>query len=206
MNAVFKSAGTVTVGVLIFVGLSMKSEHDFEQMATAYDLSPPQIEFAKSCQTSLRANKKEFRGGASKIVGCGCVAANLPVDGAEVDYGKMSAAFGSVIKYSPTDGGDEADIAAMFQDITQKKGLTYPEAIGAMTEISRAIDTCKGAKLPKPNAEAVSETTYQPTITNAPKSNVRGCEGLSPDTVKTLQQIADRDGKSLEQVCSSVIS
>ena len=205
MNAIFKSAGTVTVGVLVFVGISIKSEQDFDKMASAYQLSQPQIEFAKSCKTSLSANDKEFRGGASKNVGCGCVASKLSVDGAEVDYGKMSSAFSSVIKFSPTDDNEQTDIAGMFQDITENQGLTYPEAMTSMTEISRAIGECKGAKLPTPNAVAVSNTTHQPTITDA-SSNERGCEGLSTSTVKTLQQIADRDGKSLEQVCSSVIS
>jgi hypothetical protein len=202
MNAIFKSAGTVTLGVLIYVGISMKSDHDFEKMASAYQLTPPQVEFAKSCKSSLNANDKTFRGGASKTVGCGCVAANLGVD---VDYEKMTSAFRSVIKYAPDDNGGEADIAGMFQDMTEHRGLTYPEAMNAMTDIGSAVGECKGAKLPKTNAVAVSDTMHQPTIMDAPSSN-RSCEGLSSTTVKTLQQIADRDGKSLEQVCSSVIS
>jgi len=202
MNAIFKSAGTVTFGVLIYVGISVKSDYDFEKMATAYQLTPPQVEFAKSCKASLNANDKTFRGGASKTVGCGCVAASLGVD---ADYEKMTSAFRSVIKFAPDDEGGEADIAGMFQDMTDHRGLTYPEAMNAMTDIGRAVGECKGAKLPNANAVGVSETMHQPTITDAPTSD-RGCAGLSPSTLKTLQQIADRDGKSLEQICSSVIS
>ena len=38
------------------------------------------------------------------------------------------------------------------------------------------------------------------------ETNTKGCDGLSPDSIAVLQKIADRDGKTLEDMCASVIS
>ena len=209
MNPIFRSAAVCVLAAGGFVWLNMKSEQDFERMATHYDLNPVEIEFARTCMSSLSQYDKEFKDGTASYVGCGCMASNLASDGRDVNYQVMSSGFTSIIKYSGDDNAEPTAVTDMLEDMTTVQGLSYPEALEAVTELGRVTEACKGAKVPrsspKMNAVGTSNTTYQPTVIDAP-SNSKGCTGLSADTVATLQKIADRDGKTLEQVCASVIS
>lgn len=212
MNVIFKSAGTITVGALLVGWGMLHSEENFEKMSAHYQLSAPQVEFARSCMSSLSSYDKEFKGGAASYMGCGCMASNLADSedpDADVNYLKMADGFRSIAKYSETDADKQTDVVGLFQDMTENQGLSYPEALQTATELGRVTDMCKDARLPKTsantNAVGTSGTTYQPTATDAP-SNAKGCEGLSPSAVETLQKIADRDGKSLEDICKNVVS
>lgn len=212
MNVIYRSAGTIVVVGLIVGWSTMRSEKKLETMIAHYELNGAQTEFAQSCISSLDVYDKEFRGGASHHAGCGCMASHLSSetdDAPTVNYSQMSAAFRSVVKYSETDSGKETDFAGLFQDMTQTQGLSYPDAISAATEIGRVMDLCKSEKMPKNgarmNAVSVGNEPYQPTSTDA-ATNTKGCDGLSASSVDTLQKIADRDGKPLEEICARVIS
>ncbi len=211
MNPVFKTAGACVAGGLLFGWSMMKSGENFDKMAAHYSLNQPQIEFARSCMSSLSSFDKEFRGGAKSHVGCGCMATKLAdgsTAGAPINYDQMGNAFYSVAKYSETNDGKATDIAGMFQHMTETQGLTYGDAMLAASELGRVVDACKSARLPKANAVALSSSNgapYQPTATDAP-TNAKGCEGLSASSIETLQKIADRDGKTLEEMCSRVVS
>ena len=212
MNVVYRSAGTIVVVGLIVAWSSMRSEQKLETMVASYGLNQAQTEFAQSCISSLDYHDKEFRGGASHHAGCGCMATNLADEtGAEadVDYSQASFAFRSVVKFSETDDGKETDFAAMFEDMTQNQGLSYPDAIAATTEIGRVMDVCKSAKMPKnapkTNAVSVGGDPYQPASIDTPVAT-KGCDGLSTSSIETLQKIADRDGNTLEQMCARVVS
>lgn len=209
MNLIYRSAATIVVAGLIIGWSTMRSEQKQDAMIAAFALDPAQTEFATSCIGSLNAYDKEFKAGASHHAGCGCMASELAKTAQPVNYARMATAFGSVVKYSETDDRKTTDIAAMFEDMTVTRGLSYPEAISAATEIGRAMDVCKSAKLPKAgqrmNAVSTGQQAYQPTVTDAP-ANPDGCAGLSADSIETLQKIADRDGKTLEQICANVVS
>ncbi len=191
---------------------TMSGEANFEKMVTHYDLDAPQIEFTRSCMNSLSLYDKKFRDGAPSFMGCGCMASTMAENAGaptSVDYPKMALAFRSVAKFSETKTKEDTDIAGMFTDMTEKQGLTYGEAMQAVTELGQATEVCKSAKLPKTNAvkktPASESAPYQPMVIDAPDSEA-GCTGLSASSLETLQKIADRDGKTLEQVCASVIS
>ncbi|MEO1305665.1 MAG: hypothetical protein AAFV37_11850 [Pseudomonadota bacterium] len=213
MNQIYRSAGLIVVGVGAFAWMSMQSEKNFERAVEHYNLNPAQIEFARSCKSSLSVHDKEFRGGASDSTGCACIASTMASSetaGQAIDYLKMGLAFDSVVEFSEEDNSKAVDIMGLVTELTTKHSLTYGETMLAVTELGIATDVCNDARLPKtssPNAVGVStaKQPYQPTVTDAP-SNSKGCEGLSASSVATLQQIADRDGKTLEQVCASVIS
>jgi len=212
MNVVYRSAGTIVVVGLIVAWGTMRSEQKIETMVSNYGLNQAQTEFAQACINSLDHNDKEFRGGASHHAGCGCMATNLASETgteADVNYSQASAAFRSVVKFSETDDGKETNIAGMFEDMTQNQGLSYPDAISSATEIGRVMELCKSAKMPKTvakmNAIATGGEPYQPSSVDAPVTT-KGCDGLSASSIETLQKIADRDGKSLEQMCARVVS
>lgn len=212
MNVVYRSAGTIVVVGLIVAWSTMRSEQKLETMVASYELNQAQTEFAKSCISSLDYHDKEFRGGASHHAECGCMAKSLADEtdaSANVDYSQASAAFRSVVKFSETDDETDTDFAAMFEDMTQNQGLSYPDAISATTEIGRVMDVCKSAKMPKTrtkmNAVSVGGEPYQPASFEAPVST-KGCDGLSAASIETLQKIADWDGKTLEQMCARVVS
>ena len=209
MNPVFRSAAVCVLAAGGFAWLNMKSEQDFERMAAHYDLNPAEIEFARTCMSSLSRYDKEFIEGTASYVGCGCIASNLASDGQDVNYQVMASGFTSIIKFSGDDGAKPTAVTDMLQDMTTAQGMSYPEALDAVTELGRATEACKGAKVPrsspKMNAVGSSNSIYQPTVTDAPANGNR-CAGLSADAVATLQKIADRDGKTLEQVCANVIS
>ena len=212
MNLVYRSAGTIVVVGLIVAWSTMRSEQKLETMVASYELNQAQTEFAQSCISSLDYHDKEFRGGASHHAGCGCMAKSLSdaSDAAvNVDYSQASAAFRSVVKYSETDDGTDTNFAAMFEDMSQNQGLSYPDAISATTEIGRVMELCKSAKMPKSSARtnvvSVGGEPYQPASVDAPVTT-KGCDGLSAGSIETLQKIADRDGKTLEQMCARVVS
>lgn len=212
MNVVYRSAGTIVVVGLIVAWSTMRSEQKLDTMVASYALNHEQAEFAQSCISSLDYHDKEFRGGASHHAGCGCMAKSLADEKdatADVDYSQASAAFRSVVKYSETNDGADTDFAAMFEDMTQNHGLSYPDAISATTEIGRVMDVCKSAKMPttrnQMNAVSVGGEPYQPASVEAPVPTT-GCDGLSAGSIETLQKIADRDGKTLEQMCARVVS
>ncbi|MEM7327840.1 MAG: hypothetical protein AAF437_03810 [Pseudomonadota bacterium] len=212
MNVIYRSAGTIVVAGLIIGWATMRSEQKQENMIAHFGLDVSQTEFATNCVSSLNLYDKEFKEGASHHAGCGCMASELgktAEDGVAVNYSQMATAFGSVVKFSETDSGKETDIAAMFEDMTVTRGLSYPDAIMAATEIGRSMDLCKNAELPKAgstmNAVSVGQQPYQPTVIDAP-TNSDGCAGLSAESIATLQKIADRDGKTLEQICARVVS
>ncbi|MEM9053786.1 MAG: hypothetical protein AAGB16_00545 [Pseudomonadota bacterium] len=231
MNVIFKSAGISVVAALAIGWSLMKSEENFEKMTAHYNLNQPQIEFTRSCISSLSRHNKEFKGGAASYVGCGCMASKLAEDtvgGAPVDYEKMANAFGSIAKFSETDHGKTTDIAGMLSDMTEKQGLSYSDALLAASALGQATDLCKSARLPSqttasrhvPAPQAVegfdpaarisklgktAKAPYQPTAIDAP-TNKNGCEGLSASSIETLQKIADRDGKTLEEICANVVS
>lgn len=212
MNVIYRSAGTIVVVGLIIGWSTMRSEQKLESMVAHYDLDQAQIEFAQSCISSLDLYDKEFRGGASHHAGCGCMASNLAGEAeaeSAVNYLQMSTAFHSVVKFSETDKDKETDFAALFQHMTVTQGLSYPDAISAATEIGRVMDLCKSEKMPKNgnrmNAVSVGKGAHQPTSTDMP-AKTNGCDGLSPDSLKTLQKIADRDGQALEEICARVVS
>ena len=213
MNQIFRSAGVIVLGVGAFAWMSMQSEKNFDRTVEHYNLNPAQIEFTRSCMNSLSVHSKEFKGGAKSHTGCGCVASKLATQNTSrtsVDYQKMALAFGSVVKFSEGDDNQSVDAMGLMQELTTTHGLSYGETMTVITELGTAPDVCKSARLPKSTSSAVGtgpkvSQPYQPTITDA-SSNSKGCVGLSADTIATLQQIADRDGKTLEQVCASVIS
>ena len=210
MNQILRSAGVVVLGVGFFAWSQMQSEQNFDRMVAHYNLNPAQIEFAESCMSSLSYHDKEFKGGAKSYTGCGCIASTLASSDERVDYSKMSRAFGSVVKFSETDSGKYIDAAVLMQVLTHTHGLDYADSMSVISELGRATDECKSAKLPKTSMNTASNSAspavpYQPTITDAPSSG-KGCEGLNPSSIATLQKIADRDGKTLEQMCASVVS
>ena len=213
MNQIFRSAGVIVVGVGAFAWMSTQSEKNFDRAVEHYNLNPAQIEFARSCMSSLNVHDKEFKGGAKSYTGCGCVASELAsqnTSSTPVDYQSMARAFGSVVKFSEGDSNKAVDAMGLMQELTTTHGFSYSETMMVITELGTATDVCNDARLPKTSSTAVgtgraAAQPYQPTITDAPSSG-KGCDGLSASTVATLQQIADRDGKTLEQVCASVIS
>lgn len=212
MNVIFRSAGFCVIAGVAVAWATMNDEANFEKMVVHYDLDPAQIEFTRSCMSSLSLYDKKFKDGAPSYMGCGCMASTMAENApaaSPVDYPKMSRAFHSVAKYSETNSNKETDITGLFSDMTEGQGLTHSEALRAVTDLGKASDVCKSAKLPKTNAvkkpEATTGAPYQPTVIDAPDST-KGCDGLSASSIETLQKIADRDGKTLEQVCASVIS
>ncbi|MEO1660854.1 MAG: hypothetical protein AAFR51_07695 [Pseudomonadota bacterium] len=212
MNVIFRSAGLCVFAGVAVVWTTVNGEANFEKMVTHYALDAPQIEFTRSCMSSLSLYDKKFRDGAPSYMGCGCMASTMAENATTatpVDYPKMARAFRSVAKYSETNSNKDTDIAGMFSDMTESQGLTYNEAMRAVTDLGKASDVCKSAKLPKTNAvkktQATAQAPHQPTVMDAPDSG-KGCEGLSASSVETLQKIANRDGKTLEQICASVVS
>ena len=210
MNQIFRSAGVVVLGVGFFAWSSMNSEKNFDRMVAHYDLNPAQIEFAENCMSSLSRHDKKFKDGAKSYTGCDCVASTLASSDPSVDYQKMSRAFGSVVKFSETDSNKTADVVGMMKELTETHGFSYAETMTVIAELGQATDVCKSARLPKQSETKVSTASnpaqpYQPTIIDAP-SGTKGCNGLSPESVATLQKIADRDGKTLEEMCASVVS
>ncbi|MEL6861018.1 MAG: hypothetical protein AAGL11_04205, partial [Pseudomonadota bacterium] len=104
----------------------------------------------------------------------------------------------------------DIDAVGLMQELTGTHGLDYAETMTVIAELGQATDTCKSAKLPKASTQVTSAPStpsapYQPTVTDAP-SSAKGCAGLSPDSISTLQKIADRDGETLEAICARVVS
>lgn len=210
MNPIFRSAGVVVLGVGVFAWASMKSNENFDRTVAHYDLNPAQIAFTRSCMGSLRHHDKTFKDGAKKYTGCGCIAATIAKDGEAVDYQKMSLAFGTVVKFSDPDERKPADFAGLIEELTEEHGLSYVETIPVINDLASAMEVCKDARLPKASASDASQKTertqpYQPTVLDAPIST-KGCDGLSAESVATLQNIAERDGKTLEDLCANVVS
>ena len=210
MNPVFRSAIVVVLGVGLFAWTSMKSNENFERTVAHYELDLAQVEFTRACMSSLSRHDKEFKDGAKKHTGCGCMAASLGKTDQAIDYQKMSLAFGSVVKFSETDERKTADFAGLMKEMTELHGLSYAETMPMISELGTAMDVCKDAKLPKRSMRVASEKSdraqpYQPTVLDS-STNTKGCDGLSPDSIAVLQKIADRDGKTLEDMCASVIS
>lgn len=210
MNPIFRSAGVVVLGVGFFAWSSMKSNENFDRTVAHYDLNPAQVQFTRDCMSSLSQHDKEFKDGAKKHTGCGCIAATIGKDDQALDYQRMSLAFGSVVKFSETDERKTADFAGLLKEMTEVHGLTYAETMPVISVLGNAMDVCKDARLPKMNAVKMTNRAnvsqpYQPTVLDAPK-NANGCKGLSAESVATLQKIADRDGKSLEEMCANVVS
>lgn len=210
MNPIFKSAGVVVLGVGLFAWTSMKSNENFERTVAHYDLNPAQIEFTRACMSSLSRHDKEFKAGAKKHTGCGCIAATIAKDGQSVDYQKISLAFGSVVKFSETDERKTADFVGLIKELTEEHGLSYVETMPIINDLAGAMDVCDAARLPSGAVSDASQKIgriqpYQPTVLDAPIST-NGCDGLSAESVVTLQKIAERDGKTLEDMCANVVS
>ena len=210
METVLKAIG-VALGLGIGVWSLSQSEANVDKMIERYQLDAAQTDFAKSCISTLDVFDKKFRGGAKDYVGCGCIATELDkteANGQVPDYDLYKKAFHSVVKYSETSSNSSPDILGMFKHMTEVQGITSGEALLLATKLGETVDQCKAAKLPEAptqTAQSGAKVPYQPTVTDAP-SNEKGCEGLSASSIETLQKIADRDGKSLEQICASVIS
>ncbi len=210
METVLKAIG-VALGLGIGVWGVSQSEANVEKMIERYQLDAAQTEFAKSCISTLDRFDKKFRGGAKDFVGCGCIATELgktKANGRAPDYDLYEKAFHSVVKYSETNSNSSPDILGMFKHMTEVQDISAGEAMLLATKLGETVDQCKAAKLPEApieKAQSGTQVPYQPTVTDAP-SNDQGCEGLSASSIETLQKIADRDGKSLEQICASVIS
>lgn len=202
MNQVFRSAGVVVLGVGFYAWSSMQSGQNFERVVAHYDLNPSQAAFVESCMSSLDYYDKKFKGGAKSHTGCGCIASTLLKTDPDTDFIKMGQAFTSVVKFSETDSSKEMDAVGLMQDLTQNQRLSYAETMTVVGELGAATETCKSAKLPR-QTQGMASTSQQAAMTS--RSSKKGCEGLSADSVATLQKIADRDGTTLEQMCESVV-
>jgi hypothetical protein len=192
-------AGAVfLIGAGIFA--SMSSADTQKRAVAHYGLNEVQVDYQKACQSSLSKYDKEFKGGASRQVGCACVAAEigkvLTVTSA-ADYEKYKKVQSVIVKHAPTDDSDDMDVMGVMTDLSTLEGVAVTESYEIMGHVGEAIGACKSARLPAKVPENVS-------VSGQNSSPSQGCNGLSERTMNQLKKVAERNGEKLEDVCARV--
>lgn len=135
------TGGIVVLGVGLYAASGLFSRVAFNDAVERFDLKPAQVEVMRACKASMSKYRRKFKGGASKVQGCACLAHKLTSVIDSHYYEAAERVISVFMRASRTHKGKAVLVAAYTQDPILRN-VTESTRLVMFKTVARSLPFC----------------------------------------------------------------